>query len=85
MALYKQYKKATKRACIDLLETYSQCVILASNPNLTEEIYDTSKLNIVFLKIKITNIRNIIAKISPNLEISDASISSTIFIGKNRH
>ena len=104
MALYKQHKKATKRACIDLLERDSQCVILASNPNLTEEIYNNLKRDIeaipkaeydividsvnvdfngiVFLTIQILNIRNIIAKISPNLEIANASISSTVFIGK---
>jgi len=97
-------KNAIKRSGIDMLETKSNCVILGCNQNLTEEIYNTLKINIqeipkteydliiesvsvdengiVFLKIKITNLRNIIAKISPNLVVADPSISSTIYIGK---
>ena len=97
-------KNAIKRAGIDMLETKSNCVILGSNQNLTEDIYNTLKHNIqeipkteyeliidsvnvddngiVFLKIKITNLRNIIAKISPNLVVADPAISSTIYIGK---
>ena len=39
-------KNAAKRASIHILETLNQCVILASNQNLTEEIYNTLKLNI---------------------------------------
>ena len=97
-------KNAVKRAGIDMMETKSNCVILGSNQNLTEEIYNTLKQNIqdipkteyeliiesvniaengiVFVKIKITNLRNIIAKVSPNLVLADPEISSTIYIGK---